>query len=223
MTDEASGRALPSALLDKIRAEWAAKGYPDKVKQQVAHAAREAAAAAPPSPSGGRAPPPAPPAPAPVPAFARRLRDLMEHAAQFPEQYGRVAAVQARVEEVKGVMSDNIEKVLARGERLDALVDKTDGLALEADRFVRGGRALRRRMHCQNLKAKGMMGGAVALVLVVFFLLLCYSGGRNCFARGGKGNKDAASGPAASPAASAAPPPPLPPAGDATAAPPPAP
>jgi vesicle-associated membrane protein 72 len=35
------------------------------------------------------------------------------------------------VEEVKNIMGDNIEKVLARGEQLDLLVDKTDNLLFE--------------------------------------------------------------------------------------------
>ncbi len=33
--------------------------------------------------------------------------------------------------QVKGVMADNIERVLARGEKLDTLVDKTDNLMFE--------------------------------------------------------------------------------------------
>jgi hypothetical protein len=35
------------------------------------------------------------------------------------------------VDEVKNIMSENIEKVLSRGEKLDLLVDKTDNLMFE--------------------------------------------------------------------------------------------
>lgn len=41
-----------------------------------------------------------------------------------------------KVDEVKNIMSENIEKVLNRGEKLDMLVDKTDNLMFE----VRAGR-----------------------------------------------------------------------------------
>jgi len=202
---------VPNALLGKIKAEWAAKGYPDKVKQQAAQAARDAAsasaaaAAAAAGPGAPPRPPPPAPAPAPVPAFSRRLKECLEHVTQYPEQYSRAAGVQARVDEVKQVMSDNIDKVLSRGEKLDVLVDKTDALQAEADRFVKGGRLLRRRMHCQNMKAKAVMGGCVVLVLTILFLLLCFSGGRSCVPRGkgGKGD-DAAAGAAPAPAADAA-------------------
>lgn len=43
-------------------------------------------------------------------------------------------APSTQVDEVKQVMSDNIEKVLSRGEKLDLLVDKTDNLMFEVTR-----------------------------------------------------------------------------------------
>jgi hypothetical protein len=39
-----------------------------------------------------------------------------------------------QVDEVKNIMSDNIEAVLSRGEKLDLLVDKTDNLMFEVSR-----------------------------------------------------------------------------------------
>lgn len=49
----------------------------------------------------------------------------------------------SQVDEVKGVMVQNVESVLARGERLELLVDKTDALQMNAAQFQRQGRALR--------------------------------------------------------------------------------
>ena len=40
------------------------------------------------------------------------------------------------MDEVKNIMSDNIEQVLSRGEKLDLLVDKTDNLMSEVCAFV---------------------------------------------------------------------------------------
>ena len=39
-----------------------------------------------------------------------------------------MSRLQSQVDEVKGVMSQNIEKVMERGERLDDLMDKTEEL-----------------------------------------------------------------------------------------------
>lgn len=54
---------------------------------------------------------------------------------KFQERYSRdgtggdqISTLQSQVEEVKGVMTQNIEKVLERGERLEELMEKTTEL-----------------------------------------------------------------------------------------------
>ena len=54
-----------------------------------------------------------------------------------------MTALQSQVHEVKGVMAQNIEKVIQRGERLDDLVDKTD--ELNAAVSIPGGNCLKRQ------------------------------------------------------------------------------
>lgn len=152
VADEAYGRAIPTAFLDKMAVEWTAK-----------HA--EKAGGAKEGQFNG--------------TFGKQLKGLMEHATQFPEEYSKVASVQKKVDEVKGIMTDNIEKVLARGEKLELLTDKTENLMFEADRFVRTGRTLRRKMWWQNCKMKLVVAFAVILLAVIIFLLVCFSGG-NC-------------------------------------------
>jgi hypothetical protein len=39
-----------------------------------------------------------------------------------------LAVMHGQVDEVKGIMLQNVEQVLVRGERLDVLVDRTDDL-----------------------------------------------------------------------------------------------
>lgn len=51
--------------------------------------------------------------------------------------------------EVKGIMINNIEKVLDRGERLDVLLDKTEGLQDVAFTFRREARRLKRGLWWQ--------------------------------------------------------------------------
>jgi hypothetical protein len=185
-----------------------------------------------------------------------------------------------QVDEVKNIMSDNIEKVLSRGEKLDLLVDKTDNLMFEvraaattrphtsraratatagsadlrarwplndappavcvcvcvcvcararararvqADRFVKSGRALRRKMWWNNLKMKLVMGVAVVMVIVIIFLLICFGSGHSCVKRGDKAGSSSGGGSNASnsapngssPAAAPASPPAASPAGGA--------
>ena len=54
---------------------------------------------------------------------------------------------------------------------------------VQADRFVRTGKTLRRQMWWQNCKMKLVMAFAVLLLGVVIFLLVCFSG-KNCLKKG---------------------------------------
>jgi hypothetical protein len=73
--------------------------------------------------------------------------------------------VQGEIDNVRGIMTENIERVLERGERLDLLVDKTDRLGGSARDFRVRSRGLKRRMWWKNMKLM------VMLVVVVIFLL----------------------------------------------------
>merc|ERR1712130_321707 len=72
-----------------------------------------------------------------------------------------IGAVKSQIEDVKGVMVQNIEKVLERGEKIELLVDKTDRLNQQAFRFEASSRSLRRamwwkRFRCYMLGATGV-------------------------------------------------------------------
>lgn len=122
-------------------------------------------------------PPPPPPPPPPVGAPA--APPPPPTAAN-----GHAHEVRAQVESVRQVMAANVEAVLERGERLDALEGKTEGLSSTAAQFQRQGAALRRRMWLNSVKTKLFAGLAVGLVLVAVFSVACFMGGRNCLGGG---------------------------------------
>ncbi|KAJ6433045.1 hypothetical protein OIU84_020136 [Salix udensis] len=78
----------------------------------------------------------------------------MQYCMNHPEEISKLSKLKAQITEVKGIMMDNIDKVLDRGERIELLVDKTENLQFQADSFQRQGRELRRKMWLQNLKVK---------------------------------------------------------------------
>ncbi len=51
-----------------------------------------------------------------------------------------------QIDDTVGVMRENINKVSQRGERHDALQDKTDNLAVSAQGFRRGANRVRKQM-----------------------------------------------------------------------------
>ncbi|KAG6628730.1 hypothetical protein I3843_14G034900 [Carya illinoinensis] len=110
--------------------------------------------------------------------FGPRLKEHMEYCMNHPEEMTKLAKLKAQISEVKGIMMDNIEKVLDRGERIELLVDKTENLQFQADSFQRQGRQLRRKMWLQNLQMKLMVGGAIFFVIVILWLIAC--GGFKC-------------------------------------------
>ncbi|KAF3187021.1 hypothetical protein TWF788_002601 [Orbilia oligospora] len=78
--------------------------------------------------------------------------------------------VQAEIDAVRGIMTENIERVLERGERIDLLVDKTDRLGEGARGFRVGARRLRRQMWWKNMKLM------VLLWVVIIFLVYLFVG-----------------------------------------------
>ncbi|KAI8466200.1 MAG: R-SNARE protein, VAMP72-family [Monoraphidium minutum] len=152
VADEAFGRQVPFAYLERVAREW------------EAGPAAKAQRAGPRTYDRG---------------FGPKLRVNMESLNASPEQVDRVAAVQKQVDDVKSVMVENIEQVLARGDRIQLLVDRTEDLQVQAAQFQKQGRQLRTNMWWQNAKMKLCFALIILIVLVVIVLLACFTGGGN--------------------------------------------
>jgi len=85
-------------------------------------------------------------------------------------QRDALRTAQREIEGVREIMTENIERVLERGERIDLLVDKTDRLGTTARDFRVRSKGLRRRMWWKNVKLM------VLLTLVVIFLIYLFVG-----------------------------------------------
>lgn len=152
VADEQFGRQVPFAFLEKVKEEFFAK-WQDKAQTAIAHSMDK--------------------------NFGPRLKYWMEYCETHPEELSKVAAVQKKVDEVKNIMVENIEKVLERGEKIELLVDKTDNLRFQADKFHKTGRQLRSRMWWQNFKMKIIIAAIIILIAIIIFCSVCFSGG-NC-------------------------------------------
>nr|POE46741.1 vesicle-associated membrane protein 714 [Quercus suber] len=104
-------------------------------------------------------------------AFNAQLKTLMvEYGTSKAAQGDAVANVQGQIDEVRGIMTRNIEQVLERGERINVLVDKTDRLGGSASDFRVRSRGLKRKMWWKNIRLM------VLLVVVIVFLLYLFVG-----------------------------------------------
>lgn len=82
---------------------------------------------------------------------------------------GIAREVQNELDAVKQVMTQNIERVLERGERIDLLVDKTAVLNASSVAFRKKTTVVKRQMWWQNVKTTALIG---AVLLVLIYLLV---------------------------------------------------
>ncbi|XP_062899511.1 vesicle-associated membrane protein 8 [Mobula hypostoma] len=86
----------------------------------------------------------------------------------------KLSNLQSQVNDVKGIMTHNIEKVLDRGERLDDLIIKTDDLQATADSFQKTSTKIARKMWWKNTK---MIIIIVVIVVVIIILIILFATG----------------------------------------------
>ncbi|KAK1758734.1 synaptobrevin-domain-containing protein [Echria macrotheca] len=79
----------------------------------------------------------------------------------------RTQALQAQIDDTVGVMRDNINKVSQRGERLDALQNKTDDLAASAQGFRRGANRVRKAMWWKDMKMRIWLGIGISILIII--------------------------------------------------------
>merc|ERR1719389_509110 len=85
----------------------------------------------------------------------------------------KLTAVKQQIEDTRQIMSQNIDKVLERGEKLEDVMDKSEKMKDTADQFRKKGRELRRKMWWQNTKMKIVIAVIVLVVLLLIFFGIC--------------------------------------------------
>ncbi|KAK6171532.1 hypothetical protein SNE40_019703 [Patella caerulea] len=90
-------------------------------------------------------------------------------------QGGQMSVLQSQVDEVKGVMSQNIEKVLERGERLEDLIDKTDELQMNSMAFQKTSKKIAKKYWWKNTKMTLILVGVGLVVILIIIIIILYS------------------------------------------------
>jgi len=118
-------------------------------------------------------------------AFNSVLKQLMvEYGTTREGRQDAIENVQTEIDNVRGIMTQNIERVLERGERIDLLVDKTDRLGVSARDFRLRSKTLRRRMWWKNVKLMVMLGFVILFLVYLFVGFGCgLPGWQRCIRR----------------------------------------
>lgn len=86
------------------------------------------------------------------------------------EEPDRITQVRSQVQEVTGIMQENVGKIMERGERLDDLQDRSEQLISVSDDFYVTSARIRRRMWWQDLKSKIILAIVVIVILAVIII-----------------------------------------------------
>ncbi|KAG5946393.1 hypothetical protein E4U59_003928 [Claviceps monticola] len=106
-------------------------------------------------------------------SFNAELRSLMmEYGTTSGGRDDAIGNAQREIDDVRGIMTKNIESLLERGERLDLLVDKTDRLGNSAQDFRVRSRGLKRQMWWKNVKLMGLLGLVIFLIVMVLVIAI---------------------------------------------------
>ncbi|KAH9822507.1 synaptobrevin [Melampsora americana] len=85
-----------------------------------------------------------------------------------PGHNKKTQAIQDEIDDTVGIMRENITQVAERGERLDALHDKTEHLSLTSQGFRSGAHRVRKQMWWKDMKIKIMIGFVILILIGVF-------------------------------------------------------
>ncbi|XP_061117564.1 vesicle-associated membrane protein 8 [Conger conger] len=100
----------------------------------------------------------------------RGEKEKEEEEEEVVEQ-NRVKALQSQVDGVKDIMTQNVDRILARGERLDDLMDKTEDLQAGAQNFKHTSQKVARSYWWKNVKLVVVIVVIVLVILLIIILL----------------------------------------------------
>ncbi|KAG9324763.1 hypothetical protein KVV02_005354 [Mortierella alpina] len=84
----------------------------------------------------------------------------------------KTAQLQQQVNDVVGIMQQNIDSVRDRGENIDVLHHKTTDLEQGAVQFRNGASGIRRQMYWKNMKMRLLIGLGVVILLIIIIVPL---------------------------------------------------
>lgn len=89
----------------------------------------------------------------------------------------QISTLQSQVEEVKGVMTQNIERVLERGQRLEELMEKTTDLEASSSTFKKTARRVQRKMWWKNTRWTIILAVVAILIVAIIIIIILFSTG----------------------------------------------
>ncbi|XP_076927294.1 vesicle-associated membrane protein 722-like [Bidens hawaiensis] len=126
---ESIGRQVPIAFLERIKDDFTKKYGGGKAATAAANSLNQ--------------------------EFGPKLKEQMQYCVDHQEAISKLTKVKAQITELTWVMTETIDKILDREEKIDILVDKTVDLRSLAQEFRENSDQMRRKMWWKNMKICG--------------------------------------------------------------------
>lgn len=91
--------------------------------------------------------------------------------AAAPESKDKVQTLRDQVDGVKDIMTQNVDRILARGERLDDLMGKSEDLQAGAQNFKQTSQKVARTYWWKNVKMVVVIVVVVLIIVLIIILL----------------------------------------------------
>ena len=116
------------------------------------------------------------------PDGGKQFRKIIQQKMDFynDPRNDKITALNNDINEVVDVMMDNMDKVLARGDRVDNLHAKTVTLSEQANVFSKKSADLKRQMCLRNAKLTAMVVGGVLVVILIILMIACKPNFSDC-------------------------------------------
>jgi len=109
--------------------------------------------------------------------FARTLQRRADYFSNDPNS-DKITAIKTEVEAAKNIVTENIEKLIERGEKIELLVDKTNALTEETYQFKDKARKMKIKFWWKNIKLWVIL---ISVGLVLIFFIVWFSCGFPAF------------------------------------------
>jgi len=105
--------------------------------------------------------------------YNRDFRLALENLLGEFNEGDKLSKVRKQVDELKGVMLENIDKVLQRGEKLEIMVEKSEMLEEQAKIFQKKSTEVKRHFCMQNARLIVIIAVIIIIIILVIVLALC--------------------------------------------------
>ena len=92
----------------------------------------------------------------------------------------KISAVQESIENAKNIMTDNVDKALARGDHIDTIHAKSVKLEEQSAKFNKKSGDLKRQMCLRNAKFYALVVGAVLVLILIVLMIICKPNFKDC-------------------------------------------